>query len=425
MKEISTTLDEYVYTADDTVVEGEVEAGRRYTEKEFARRIIEIKEREKHRVELFMGMIDQREKTLVFCYTQDHALAVRDLINQTKTSSAPDYCVRVTAEDGKIGDEHLRDFQDNEKTIPTVLTTSQKLSTGVDARNVRNIVLMRPVASMIEFKQIIGRGTRLYDGKDYFTIYDFVKAHDHFNDPEWDGPPEAPEGGAVVPPRKPRPGDAPDEEGDGDDASDDGDDKPKRPAVIRVKLADGKERSIQSMVATTFWSADGKPMSAAQFLEALFGALPALFKDEEQLRGIWSAPDTRKALLERLSEAGFSRDALLEMQKLVAAEKSDIYDVLAYVAFESSPLTREARASHAGAQIRRMLSAEHRSFIDFVLDHYVREGVDELDDAKLGPLLKLRYGSIDDATGKLGPVGEIREMFLGFQRHLYERFRAA
>ncbi len=95
-----------------------------------------------------------------------------------------DVIERVTANDGKLGDQHLRDFQDNEKTIPTILTTSQKLSTGVDARNVRNIVLLRPVNSMIEFKQIIGRGTRLYDGKDYFTIYDFVRAHHHFNDPE-------------------------------------------------------------------------------------------------------------------------------------------------------------------------------------------------------------------------------------------------
>ena len=139
-----------------------------------------------------MEQIDQREKTLVFCATQDHALAVRDLINQMKTSTDPNYCVRVTADDGALGDQYLRDFQDNEKTIPTILTTSQKLSTGVDARNVRNIVLMRPINSMIEFKQIIGRGTRLYDGKDYFTIYDFVKAYEHFNDPEWDGEPLEP-----------------------------------------------------------------------------------------------------------------------------------------------------------------------------------------------------------------------------------------
>ena len=192
VKQIATTLDEYVYTPDDTVVEGEIETGKRYTETDF-NKIIEIKERETHRVKLFMEQINQKEKTLVFCATQDHALAVRDLINQMKTSTDPNYCQRVTANDGELGNQHLRDFQDNEKTIPTILTTSQKLSTGVDARNIRNIVLMRPINTMIEFKQIIGRGTRLYDGKDYFTIYDFVKAYLHFSDPEWDGEPLEPE----------------------------------------------------------------------------------------------------------------------------------------------------------------------------------------------------------------------------------------
>jgi type I restriction enzyme, R subunit len=120
-----------------------------------------------------MEQINQNKKTLIFCATQDRALAVRELINQMKT---------VTANDGEVGNQHLRDFQDNEKTIPTILTISQKLSTGVDARNIRNIVRMRPINTMIKFKQIIGRGTRLCDGKDYFTIYDFVKAYLHFSD---------------------------------------------------------------------------------------------------------------------------------------------------------------------------------------------------------------------------------------------------
>jgi len=166
VKQISTTLDDYVYTPDDKLIEGEIESGKRYTETDF-NKIIEIKEREAHRVKIFMEQINQNEKALVFCATQDHALAVRDLINQMKTSTDPNYCQRVTANDGELGEQHLRAFQDNEKTIPTILTTSQKLSTGVDARNIRNIVLMRPINSMIEFKQIIGRGTRLYDGKDY------------------------------------------------------------------------------------------------------------------------------------------------------------------------------------------------------------------------------------------------------------------
>ena len=266
VKQIATTLDEYVYTPDDKLIEGEIEAGKRYTEADF-NKIIEIKEREAHRVKLFMEQIDQREKTLVFCATQDHALAVRDLINQMKTSKDPNYCQRVTADDGALGEQYLRDFQDNEKTIPTILTTSQKLSTGVDARNIRNIVLMRPINSMIEFKQIIGRGTRLYDGKDYFTIYDFVKAHHHFSDPEWDGEPLEPE------PKEPRPAPPP------------GAPVPSRLAPnrtrlrlgqkVKVKLADGKARTIQHMMCTTFWHPDGTPMSAQQFMEMLFGKLPS------------------------------------------------------------------------------------------------------------------------------------------------------
>ena len=119
VKQIATTLDEYQYTPDDEVVEGEIESGKRYTEDDF-NKIIEIKAREAHRVKLFMDQIDQREKTLVFCATQDHALAVRDLINQTKTNSDPDYCHRVTTNDGELGNQHLRDFQDNEKSIPTL-----------------------------------------------------------------------------------------------------------------------------------------------------------------------------------------------------------------------------------------------------------------------------------------------------------------
>ena len=119
--------------------------------------------------------INSTEKTLVFCANQAHAAKIRDIINQESDSTKVDYCVRVTANDGTIGETHLRNFQDNDKEIPTILTTSQKLSTGVDARNIRNIVLLRPVNSMIEFKQIIGRGTRLFDGKHYFTIIDFVK----------------------------------------------------------------------------------------------------------------------------------------------------------------------------------------------------------------------------------------------------------
>jgi len=430
VKQIATTLDEYVYTPDDKVVEGEVESGKRYTENDF-NKIIEIKEREAHRVKLFMDQINQSEKTLVFCATQDHALAVRDLINQMKTSTDPNYCQRVTANDGELGNQHLRDFQDNEKTIPTILTTSQKLSTGVDARNIRNIVLMRPINTMIEFKQIIGRGTRLYDGKDYFTIYDFVKAYLHFSDPEWDGEPLEPEPcpkcgyhpcQCVKPAPQPCPvcGKRPCE-------------CPKelcpvcgqRPCVCKkkakVKLADGKERAIQHMVSTTFWHQDGTPMSAQQFMELLFGKLPEFFKNETELRALWSAPATRKMLLKGLAEKGFGHDQLAEMQKIIDAEKSDLFDVLAYVAYALPPLTREERAARAKVAISAHFNSKQQAFLDFVLAHYVGVGVDELDQEKLTPLLRLKYfNSIADAIADLGRPEEISNVFVGFQKYLYQ-----
>lgn len=410
VKQIATTLDEYVYTPDDTLVEGEIETGRRYEEKDF-NRIIEIREREKKRVEIFMAQIDQREKTLVFCANQAHALAIRDLVNQMKSSSDPHYCERVTANDGALGDQFLRDFQDNEKTIPTILTTSQKLSTGVDARNVRNIVLLRPINSMIEFKQIIGRGTRLYEGKDYFTIYDFVKAHHHFSDPEWDGEPIEPEppktdGGERRPPKvreTPPPDYLP-------------------PKKAKVKLADGKARTIQHMTSTSFWHPDGTPMSAQQFMEALFGKLPEFFRDEEELRRLWSAPDTRRKLLEGLAEKGFGKQQLTEMQKIIDAEKSDLFDVLAHVAYALAPLTREERANRAMAVVSTHFNGKQQVFIDFVLSHYISVGVEELDQEKLTPLLRLKYrDSLADAVADLGQPEEIGQVFSGFQKYLYEQ----
>ncbi|MGV3628896.1 MAG: EcoAI/FtnUII family type I restriction enzme subunit R [Betaproteobacteria bacterium] len=403
VKQIATTMDEYVYTPDDTLVEGEIEAGRRYEEKDF-NRIIEIREREKKRVEIFMAQIDQREKTLVFCANQAHALAIRDLVNQMKTSSDPHYCERVTANDGALGEQFLRDFQDNEKSIPTILTTSQKLSTGVDARNVRNIVLLRPINSMIEFKQIIGRGTRLYDGKDYFTIYDFVKAHHHFSDPEWDGEPIDPE----PPKARQTPPDY----------------VPSKKA--KVKLADGKARTIQHMTSTSFWHPDGTPMSAQQFMEALFGRLPEFFRNEDELRRLWSVPDTRRKLLEGLAEKGFGRQQLTEMQKIIDAEKSDLFDVLAHVAYALAPLTREERANRAMAVVSTHFNGKQQMFIDFVLSHYISVGVEELEQEKLTPLLRLKYrDSLADAVADLGQPEEIGHVFSGFQKYLYLQQAAA
>ena len=407
--QVGTTIDEYTYAPDDTVVAGDVEEGKRYEEGEF-NRVIVIPERERKRVEIFLNAINPNDKTIVFCANQRHALLVRDLINQLKTNPDPNYCVRVTADEGGIGDQHLRDFQDNERTIPTILTTSQKLSTGVDARNVRNIVLMRPVNSMVEFKQIIGRGTRIFEGKDYFTIYDFVKAHHHFHDETWDGEPLDPAGPKE--PRKPRdPRDPPDLP------------EPPEPPLERVviKLADGKERRIQHMTATNFFSPDGKLMSAAQFIASLYDTLklPEFLKSEEHLREIWSNPTTRVALLNRLGDAGFSRDDLREIQKLIDAENSDLFDVLEYVAYAKPTMTREERVEASRKHIYAPLDDRQREFVDFVLGQYVYLGVDELAQERLPQLISIKYHSQMEGIATLGGTEKARDTFVGFQRHLY------
>lgn len=413
VKRIKTTLDDYRYTSDDTIVEGEIEEGKLYEEKDF-NRTIEIVEREARRVNIFLEEANQNQKAIIFCANQAHAALIRDLVNQNAKNKDPFYCVRVTANDGEEGERLLREFQDNEKTIPTILTTSQKLSTGVDARNIRNIVLLRPVNSMIEFKQIVGRGTRLFDGKEFFTIYDFVDAYKHFSDPEWDGEPLEPE------PREPKPYPTP-EPKDKPDVEDPDEPRPKKKKA-KVKLRDGKERTIQHTVQTSFWSADGKPISAEEFLNNLFGELPKLFKDEEELRKLWSNPITRKVLLENLESAGFPKDDLLTLQKLVDMEKSDLYDVLEYV-FNGDyiAMTREARAKAAEATIFALLNDKQKEFISFVLSKYIETGVDELDQEKLPILLTNKYQSLEDAKEILGDVANISRLFIEFQEHLYNQ----
>ena len=432
VKRIKTTLDDYIYVSDDKIIEGEIEEGRLYTEPDF-NKIIEIKAREAYRVKIYMDDANQKEKAIIFCAIQEHAAAVRDLVNQYKTSTDPNYCVRVTANDGETGELYLRQFQDNEKTIPTILTTSQKLSTGVDARNIRNIVLMRPVNSMIEFKQIIGRGTRLFDGKEFFTIYDFVDAYHHFSDPEWDGEPMAedpcPTCGQIPcvcekQPPQPCPvcGQQPCicEKEPPEPCPKCG----QRPCVcikkVKVKLRDGKEREIQHMIATSFWSADGTPISAEEFLNNLFGELPNLFKSEEELRRLWSNPVTRRTLLEKLDEAGFGKEQLTTLQKLIDAEKSDLFDVLEYVFnSEIKPMTREARVAAAQATIFALLNDKQKEFIAFVLSKYIETGVEELDQEKLPVLLTNKYQSLEDAKEILGDTANISRLFIEFQQYLY------
>ena len=234
-------------------------------------------------------------------------------------------------------------FRTTRRRIPTILTTSQKLSTGVDARNIRNIVLMRPINSMIEFKQIIGRGTRLYDGKDYFTIYDFVNAHHHFNDPEWDGEPIEPE---------PKP---PPSTGGG------GTPNHQEPAVRRSTTATPEEDQSQTRRRQSphHPAHDGDDLLAprrhADVRAAIHGdairqAARVLQRRSRTARPV-ERPDTRAKLLQGLAEKGFGSDQLAEMQKIIDAEKSDLFDVLAHVAY-ALPTAHPRGAGHLGQGCR-------------------------------------------------------------------------
>ena len=300
----------------------------------------------------------------------------------------------------------MRNFQDNEKTIPTILTTSQKLSTGVDARNIRNIVLFRPVGSMIEFKQIIGRGTRLFEQKDYFTIYDFEDVYLKFFDEEWDG--------------EPIDSDTPKEPKESLELKEPKDSKGPREKVI-IELSDGREREITHTTRTFFFGKDGQTLTAQQFIEELYNTcmLPEIFQSEQQLRELWSFPSTRKSLLNTLEKYGFSFEDLIEIQKIINAQGSDIFDVLEFVAFAKKPISRKERVSQIEKALFHDLNEEQISFVNFILDQYVDEGIDALDDEKLPTLLEIKYSSIQKAKSELGDLLNIRKLFINLQTPLY------
>ena len=411
VRKYQTTIDDYIYTTDDTVIEGDVEVGKLYTVGDF-NKVIVIREREVYRVELLLAQINPNEKTIIFCATQAHALMIRDIINEKKTNTNTTYCVRVTADEGSIGDQYLRDFQDNEKTIPTILTTSQKLSTGVDARNIRNIVLMRPINSIIEFKQSIGRGTRLYDGKDFFTIHDFVNASHNFYDPEWDGEP-------VDPAPSPNPA------GKvlGESYNNHLDLPVEKREKIVIKLADGKDRQFQYISSKMFYSVDGTPMSLTEFIHSLFKTLemPDFFKNEDELRSIWSVPSTRANLLKQLEFAGFPTSELILIQELIDAQNSDLFDVLEFVKYALKPVSREIRANKSRSIMKSGIEAKQLEFVDFLVSQYVESGVEELEESKLETLLKIKYSDVPEGIriiGK-GEVNKVRNLFLAFQKNLY------
>lgn len=262
VKRVRTNLDEYIYTSADAVVKGEVTKDV-YGITDFDRTII-IPERTDMIARAILEHINQMDKSIIFCVDQNHALSMRDALNKHKEIKDPEYCVRITSDEGLTGRRLLERFQNNDKDIPVILTSSQMLTTGVDARNVRNIILCRTINSMVEFKQIIGRGTRVYEGKDFFTIIDFTGATNLFYDETWDGPPV--ESGTVPGIPSPKPPKTYPSEG-GDDGPTVGD-LPPRYERLEVELSNGRKLKVID-VEVRYIGEDGRPLSTKEFLDQL------------------------------------------------------------------------------------------------------------------------------------------------------------
>lgn len=403
VKKVQTNLDELVIDYDVQIIDGEAKKDL-YEIKDFDRSIV-VPERIEFISQEILKLIGTHDKTIIFCVDQEHAARVRDAINAHKKVRDPDYCVRVTSNEWEIGRNYLERFQDNDKTIPVILTSSQMLTTWVDAKNVRNIVLLRTIGSMTEFKQIIGRGTRVFDGKDYFTIIDFTGATNLFYDPAWDG---------EVLAEKTEGSDIPDssfwaewskvEESINNDLDSSSDDSGWH-KKLRVRLSDSRELKITN-IETRYIGEDGKPLSATEYLESLIGKLPALYQSEEQLRTLRADPKTREELLGQLSQIGIDREQLVTLQQMFDAPESDIFDVLTHLSFSGEIKTREERATwvweHTGLW-KQTHSLEATEFLEYLLQYYTKYGSVELIQSKIGEVIKLyNHGSVMDVTKAFG-----------------------
>ncbi|MCI7256755.1 MAG: DEAD/DEAH box helicase family protein [Prevotella sp.] len=429
-------IDDYKYNPDDDV-EGDIDKEKTYTESDFYNGNIVMRDRDEYRVKEMLGKIEPDEKTIVFCATQQHAAIIRDMINQHKSRPDANYCVRVTSDDGKEGEDMLKQFQNNDRLRPTILTTSQKLSTGVDARNVRNIVLLRPVNSMVEFKQIIGRGTRLFDNKYYFTIYDFVGAAKNFEDAEWDGDPFCPVCGnypctcnkkpkqpcpkcgqtpCVCPKEPPEPcpvcGHLPCTcQGQGG----------KKKDAIEVWLSEERKLELFTKWEEKVQFGD-ELIGVDELVVRLFGAIPRFFDGAEDLRKKWEHPDTRKVVMDRLEQEGFGEDKLLMIQRVMQKEKCDLLDVLEYLAYSEQPIERAERVRRVKEKYFNDLAEEQSNFFTFILDFYVRNGFKELAMDKLKDFINIKYNSMTDAKRMLNmTVQDLRAQYIALQSALYNK----
>lgn len=377
----------------------------------------------------FMAETDRMAKTIVFCVDQEHALEMRQALaelNADLVRDNPDYVCRVTADEGDIGRGHLSKFQDVETDTPVILTTSQLLTTGVDAPTCKNVVLARTVGSMPEFKQIIGRGTRLRPdyGKLAFNIIDYTgTATRMFADPAFDGEPvrEAEsvinEEGETIEEREaedvaPEPGDIP----EGPEPPLGGPEPEPGPRKFYV---DGGEVSVVRHLVYEL-DAEGKKLACRQLTDYTGDKVRTLYPNASELRSDWLDPERRAEIVEQLEEKGIDLDTLAEA---VGKPEADPFDLLCHLAYNTPLRTRRERADRLLREQDAFLARfgpDARKVLDAVLEKYAEHGSAQF---KLPDILEVppfnEWGNVIEIARRFGGGKELRSAVTELQRLLY------
>lgn len=361
----------------------------------------------------FMNKTDRFAKTIVFCVDQEHADEMRRALNNLNADLVrqfPDYVCRVTADEGDIGRGHLSRFQDVESRSPVILTTSQLLTTGVDAPTCKNIVIARVVGSMTEFKQIIGRGTRVRDdyGKLWFNILDYTgSATQKFADPEFDGDPafisqeEIDEKGKTEKIDVIDDGLPPPEGGDkGPILVDEG------PVERRKYYFDEGHVEIASHLVYEL-DPDGKQLRVLKFTDYAAEKVRTLYPSAPELRKKWADPSERSEIIQKLAERGISFD---ELAATASQPDADPFDLLCHIAFNAPLRTRRERAQRLREERKDFFDrhgSEARAILYELLDKYAEHGTAQF---VLPEVLKV------PPISERGNVIEIAQMFGGGEK---------
>lgn len=366
---------------------------------------------------------DRYAKTIVFCVDQEHALVMRKALNNCNTDITarhPDYVTRVVSDEGEVGRRSLDRFRDPEEIFPVIVTTSKLLSTGVDVPTCCNIVLFKPINSMVEFKQIIGRGTRLFvdANKFWFTILDYVGATGLFADPDFDGFPELTveetinERGEITASTE-QDAAAQIEDWDEPLIIDEDDVEPRKYYVDGVQV-----QVIHEVVQEL--DPHGEQLRVRRFDDYTREQVRTLYGSAGKMRSAWRDPQRRETVISELESRGISFQQLVEA---TGQSDADPFDLLIHVAFNAPLRSRRERAEAVRREHKdffEIYGPQARQVLDYLLSKYTDHGVAQLTDLRILELPDAPVqGTVIEVAHLFGGVDELREAAHKLQDLLY------